>query len=121
MTDHFIQGEELGTAIEPKCGSCRCGKCPLPGHTYSFVEQQELQMIRDGFHYNHNKAKPEHINVSSYHEPMANRLDGKQNSNIELPVECKSFPFKSNIETKKSPKISPSQNDMDEENTISEQ
>ena len=47
-TDQFIEGEELGTAITPKCGSCRCGKCPLPGHTYSFVEQQELQMIRDG-------------------------------------------------------------------------
>ena len=50
-TDSFIQGEELGTTVEPKCGSCRCGKCPLPGHTYSFVEQQELQMIRDGLHY----------------------------------------------------------------------
>ena len=50
-TDQFIEGEELGTAINPKCGSCRCGKCPLPGHTYSFVEQQELQMIRDGLHH----------------------------------------------------------------------
>ena len=50
-TELFIRGEEMGTAIAPKCGSCRCGKCPLPGHTYSFVEQQELEMIRTGMHH----------------------------------------------------------------------
>ena len=38
-SDAFIMGEELGTTVNPKCGACRCGKCPLTGHTYSFVEQ----------------------------------------------------------------------------------
>ena len=47
----FIVGEEMGTSSEPKCGSCKCGKCPLVGHTYSFVEQQELDMIKGGLTY----------------------------------------------------------------------
>ena len=31
----FILGEELGTESTPKCGNCKCGKCPLPGHNLS--------------------------------------------------------------------------------------
>jgi hypothetical protein len=34
--EDFITGEELGTEITPRCGGCRCGKCPTVGHTYSF-------------------------------------------------------------------------------------
>ncbi len=34
----FINGDELTTEINPKCGSCKCGKCPIAGHAYSFVE-----------------------------------------------------------------------------------
>lgn len=48
---NFIQGEELATQIVPKCGSCRCSKCPLPGHTYSFEEEAELKLIRDNLRY----------------------------------------------------------------------
>ena len=36
---NFIEGEELGTETSPRCG-CRCGKCPILGHTYSFKEEQ---------------------------------------------------------------------------------
>ena len=43
----FIEGETLGTEITVKCGSCKCGKCPVPGSTYSFTEEQELRMIRE--------------------------------------------------------------------------
>ena len=46
--DRFLAGENLSTAITPLCGACKCGKCPIPGHTYSFREEQELQMIRSG-------------------------------------------------------------------------
>ena len=48
---NFIQGEELATHIVPKCGGCKCSKCPLPGHTYSFEEEAELKLIRDGLKY----------------------------------------------------------------------
>jgi hypothetical protein len=47
----FIQGEDLATEVHPKCGGCRCNKCPTVGHTYSFREQQELSMIRDNLRY----------------------------------------------------------------------
>ena len=48
---NFIEGEELGTETSPRCGSCRCGKCPILGHTYSFKEEQELKIIRENLEY----------------------------------------------------------------------
>ena len=48
----FVDGEELGTAVSPKCGGCKCAKCPILGHTYSFKEEQELDMIRSNLVYN---------------------------------------------------------------------
>ena len=49
--EKYIKGEEIGTQSTPKCGSCRCTTCPLPGHTYSFQEEAELKLIRDGLRY----------------------------------------------------------------------
>lgn len=49
--DSFISGEEMGTEISPKCGNCKCGKCPISGHNYSFVEEQELKIIQDNLTY----------------------------------------------------------------------
>ena len=48
----FISGEELGTEVSPRCGNCRCGKCPISGHTFSFKEEQELELIRMGLKFN---------------------------------------------------------------------
>jgi hypothetical protein len=48
---NFIEGEELGTETSPRCCSCRCGKCPILGHTYSFKEEQELKIIRENLEY----------------------------------------------------------------------
>ena len=48
---NFIQGEELGTQIIPNCGSCKCAKCPLPGHTFSFQEESELKLIQENLKY----------------------------------------------------------------------
>ena len=50
-SSNFFSGEQLATVIEPKCGSCRCGKCPVPGSRYSFKEEQELKMIEDNMTY----------------------------------------------------------------------
>ena len=33
--DNFFKLESLGTNINPKCGACRCGKCPVPRSRYS--------------------------------------------------------------------------------------
>ena len=46
LAENFIVGEELGTECNPKCGGCKCGKCPVPGHDLSFREEQELHRIR---------------------------------------------------------------------------
>ena len=47
----FFEGEELATDINIKCGGCKCGSCPIPGHSLSFKEEQELDMIRTGLEY----------------------------------------------------------------------
>ena len=49
--ENFTFGEDLGTEITPRCGSCHCGKCPVVGHTYSFKEEQELKLIHENLEY----------------------------------------------------------------------
>ena len=51
----FIAGEQLGTEVNPRCGSCKCSKCPIVGHSYSFQEEQELSMIRTNLRYDQEK------------------------------------------------------------------
>ena len=53
--EKFIQCEEMVADIQPRCGSCKCGKCPIQGHTYSFKEQQEVEMIRANLKYDQEK------------------------------------------------------------------
>ena len=53
----FIQGEDLGVEVQPRCGACQCGKCPIRGHTYSFKEEQELQIIRNNLKYDPEKKR----------------------------------------------------------------
>ena len=48
---NFIHGEELATEVTPRCGGCKCNKCPTVGHTYSFREEQELRMIQRNLEY----------------------------------------------------------------------
>ena len=49
--ENFIFGEDLGTEITPRCDSCRFGKCPVVGHTYSLKEEQELKLIHENLEY----------------------------------------------------------------------
>ena len=43
----FFQADSLGTVIEPKCGDCKCSKCPVPGSLYTFREQTEYDIINN--------------------------------------------------------------------------
>ena len=52
----FFRSEQLATVVEPKCGSCRCGRCPVPGSRYSFKEESELKLIDDHLHYDKEKG-----------------------------------------------------------------
>lgn len=40
----FILGEDMGTVVASKCGDCRCSKCSITGHSYSFKDEQELEI-----------------------------------------------------------------------------
>ena len=51
----FVTGETLGTEVNPKCGGCKCGKCPVRGHTFSFREEQELELINSNLKYDDKK------------------------------------------------------------------
>ena len=58
----FFQLERLGTVVEPRCGSCRCGRCPVPGSRYSFREESELKLIEENLSYD----EEQHCWVAKY-------------------------------------------------------
>ena len=47
----FYRCEALGTAVNPQCGACRCGNCPIAGSKYSYSEQKGLEMIQKNLRY----------------------------------------------------------------------
>ena len=55
--EDFFKAEQLCTTIEPKCGSCRCGKCPVPGSRYSMREENELKLIEENLRYDEIEKK----------------------------------------------------------------
>ena len=34
--ERFLQSESMGAVVEPKCGGCQCGNCPVPGSLNSY-------------------------------------------------------------------------------------
>ena len=46
--EDFFDAENMGVSCIPKCGSCRCGSCPIGGKQYSLQEERELAMIDKG-------------------------------------------------------------------------
>ena len=54
---YFFKGEQLGTTLEPKCGACHCGRCPMPGFRYSFREEAEQNLIQEQMLFNKEKQR----------------------------------------------------------------
>ena len=50
----FFELENLCTWIDPKCGSCKCGKCSPPGSKYSFSEQKQYDQISNNLTWRRN-------------------------------------------------------------------
>ena len=48
----FFDVENIGISCNPKCGSCRCGKCHPGGKDMSLKEEQEYNMIKEGISFN---------------------------------------------------------------------
>ena len=55
--DLFFNSESLGTIVEPKCGGCKCSRCPVPGSKYSFKEQREYDIIQKNLFYDEEKKR----------------------------------------------------------------
>ena len=43
--EDFYESESLGISCQPKCGSCKCGECPIGGKQYTLQQERELAMI----------------------------------------------------------------------------
>ena len=49
--EDFFSIENLGVECTPRCGGCRCGKCPLGTKDYSLKEEKELQLIENSLEF----------------------------------------------------------------------
>ena len=46
--EEFFSNESLGVSCTPKCGSCRCGECPVGSKQYTLQQERELALIDNG-------------------------------------------------------------------------
>ncbi|CAB3989230.1 RNA-directed DNA polymerase from transposon BS [Paramuricea clavata] len=46
--ENFFDTESLGVECSPRCGSCRCGRCPIDGKSFTLKEERELNLIEEG-------------------------------------------------------------------------
>lgn len=46
--EDFYNIEAMGVNCNPKCGGCKCGRCPIGGKDYTLKEERELNMIDQG-------------------------------------------------------------------------
>ena len=47
----FFTSESLGIECSPRCGSCKCGNCPIGGKDYNLQEERELILIDKGLEF----------------------------------------------------------------------
>ena len=57
VLNQFEASENLMLKVEPKCGACKCQKCPVPGSLYTFQGQKELDIIKKNLKYNHEEGR----------------------------------------------------------------
>ena len=57
--DEFLRLESMGVECNPRCGSCRCGKCPIGSKDFTLKEERELALIEQNlkFHGSHWEAE----------------------------------------------------------------
>ena len=48
ILERFFSIEEMGVSCIPKCGCCKCGKCPVGGKDFTIKEERELKLIEEG-------------------------------------------------------------------------
>lgn len=50
--EDFYKIENLGIECKPRCGGCKCGRCPIGSKEYSIKEERELELIDKNLEYN---------------------------------------------------------------------
>ena len=45
---NFFEYESLGVDSKPKCGACKCGRCPIGGKDYNLKEEKKVALIEKG-------------------------------------------------------------------------
>ena len=43
--EDFYNIENLGIECTPRCGGCKCGRCPLGSKNYTIKEERELALV----------------------------------------------------------------------------
>lgn len=51
--EDFYNLENLGIECTPRCGGCKCGRCPLGSKNYTIKEERELALIERNINYDH--------------------------------------------------------------------
>ena len=49
--EDFYKIENLGIECKPRCGGCKCGRCPLGSKNYTLKEERELALIEENLNY----------------------------------------------------------------------
>lgn len=55
--DDFYNIESLGISCSPRCGNCRCGKCPIGSKDYNLKEERELKLIESKLKFDDEEKK----------------------------------------------------------------
>ena len=55
--EDFFSIENLGVECTPRCGGCKCGKCPLGAKDYSLKEEKELHLIENSLEFDETEGR----------------------------------------------------------------
>ena len=55
--EDFYNIENLGIECKPRCGGCKCGRCPIGSKEYSIKEERELDLIDKNLEYDYQDGR----------------------------------------------------------------
>ncbi|XP_068696785.1 uncharacterized protein [Montipora foliosa] len=55
--EDFYNIENLGIECKPRCGGCKCGRCPIGSKEYSIKEERELELIDKNLEYDYQDGR----------------------------------------------------------------
>ena len=95
--EDFYENEAMGVSCNPRCGGCKCGRCPVGGKSYTLKEERELRLIEDGLEHkgNHWVARYPWIRnpaeLPNNYSLAVSRLKSLENRLRRNPEHCKVY------------------------------